>query len=74
MSAMGAVVGAAIGVSAGATVKQGKIVDPVTAANMVMSQLQADFLGGMMTMPYLGAVAGAYAGYYRMIPYVRDFY
>ena len=76
MSAMGAAVGAMLGVSMGASMQEGKFIDPMTAFSALTDKLQsdgADLTKVITTMPFLGAVAGGYAGYYRMIPYVRDY-
>ena len=99
MSAMGAIVGAMIGVSAGASVQEGKFIDPMTAFSALSDTLQGDsgrppiqhgrywaatykvpqtansgrLTKVITTMPFIGAVAGGYAGYKRMIPYVRDY-
>ena len=73
MSAMGAVVGAMIGVSVGASAQESKLVDPMTAFGALSDSLQADYMKSVMSMPFLGAVAGGYAGYRGMIPYVRDY-
>ena len=53
--------------------QQGKFVDPMSAASTAFSAVQGDIMKAVMTMPVIGALAGGYAGYYGMIPYVRDF-
>ena len=90
MSAMGAIVGAMIGVSAGASMQEGKFIDPMTAFSALLQSGsgQPPIQHGRYwaatykvphtadsghLMPFIGAVAGGYAGYKRMIPYVRDY-
>ena len=76
MSIMGAVVGASIGASAGASYEVGKFMNPGQALMLLGGYGAFSFFGNMnlLTGPtFLGTVAGAYAGYNRMIPVVSNY-
>ncbi len=73
MTLIGAAVGATIGMSAGASIKSGSFVDPMSALLVVNSALGEKGMGLVEWYPVLGALAGGYAGYYGMIPYVSSY-